>query len=153
MFPGASSRSSLSYPVLTIVDFLQGQHSMDNLVLHLEKILAEYENASEGIADDEDSSAGSQEDPADFDDRYYDSNFSADDRWFILCSRPMGSVTLIPTLLSLAAVCCSAIGNNICTRCLHATSLCLLLAQVSHLLRFFFQARSSFEKSSMGHST
>jgi len=92
------------------------EHSIDNLVIILNKIATDYDNASKGIhvEDDDDDSVEPVEHNS-FDEILSGSDFSADDRWFILCSRPNGSVSLIPTLLSIAAFCCAAFGNNTCS--------------------------------------
>ena len=93
----------------------QNDHSMDNLVLILEKIATDFQLASEGAVEEinDDSYTGPSEPSNVFDDYIFST--SADDRWFILCSRPRGSVTLIPTILSLAAYCCAILGSNICS--------------------------------------
>ena len=93
----------------------QKDHSINNLVLILEKIETDFELASKSAVEviNDDSYTGPSEPDNVFDDYMFST--SADDRWFILCSRPRGSVTLIPTLLSLAAYCCAILGNNLCS--------------------------------------
>lgn len=91
------------------------QHSIENLVNILEVIAKDYANASQGISEEgDDASQGSNNVHAYYS-GCYDNDFSADDRWFVLCSRPHGSVSLIPTLISVAAFCCSALSNNTCS--------------------------------------
>mmetsp|Transcript_56208 Transcript_56208/g.119523 ORF Transcript_56208/g.119523 Transcript_56208/m.119523 type:complete len:456 (-) Transcript_56208:33-1400(-) len=95
------------------------EHGIDNLVIILNTIANEFENASKGVAevdddDDDDDSVEPVED-MDFDETLYQRDFSADDRWFILCSRPHGSVSLISMVLAIAAFFCAVLGNNICS--------------------------------------
>jgi len=95
--------------------YIQKDHSMDNLVIILNKIAEDFENASKGISNEDADDPVEIDEPGNtFDDLYSGSNFSADDRWFILCGRPHGSVSLIPTLLTIAAFFCAAVGNNTC---------------------------------------
>ncbi|KAL7542003.1 hypothetical protein ACHAXR_011417, partial [Thalassiosira sp. AJA248-18] len=97
------------------------EHNMDNLVIMLNKIASDFDNALKGISeegnddDDDDDDDETFEPDNGFDEFLYRNDFSSDDRWFILCSRPHGSVSLIPTLLTIAAFCCAALGNNLCS--------------------------------------
>eukprot|EP01082_Thalassiosira_pseudonana_P012566 g11281.t1 g11281 contig5:519309-520124(-) len=86
---------------------------MDRLVEYLDNIADLYSSGFAGIdvADDDDDSIPSS---TNLNHRSSDDT-AADDRWFIFCGRPHGSVTLIPTFLAVAAACCSIIGNNICS--------------------------------------
>ena len=97
---------------LCIYPVIQKEHSIENLVTILNKIASDLKNASNTTLEDgNDGSVGSNE-PA------YgicENDLSADDRWFILCSRPHGSVTLIPTLFAVAGFCCSSIGSRLCS--------------------------------------
>jgi hypothetical protein len=95
---------------------------MDNVVPILDRIVADYENSLRGmsqsrvvsIADDDGPDVSN--DSASFDESIDElSVFSADDRWFIICSRPHGSVSLIPMVLSLAGFACSILSNNMCS--------------------------------------
>lgn len=90
-----------------------GEHNMDRLVEYLDNIADLYSSGFAGIdvADDDDDSIPSS---TNLNHRSSDDT-AADDRWFIFCGRPHGSVTLIPTFLAVAAACCSIIGNNICS--------------------------------------
>lgn len=86
---------------------------MDLVVPILNNIATDYENASKGISD-EDDDVSVESDNQSYYGGEYEYDMSADDRWFILCSRPHGSVSLIPPILSIAACCCSTIGHNLC---------------------------------------
>mmetsp|Transcript_4757 Transcript_4757/g.10533 ORF Transcript_4757/g.10533 Transcript_4757/m.10533 type:complete len:457 (+) Transcript_4757:144-1514(+) len=93
------------------------EHGIDNLVTILNKIATEFENASKGIPEEDDDDDGTlePEEHINVDEYLCRSDFSADDRWFILCSRPHGLSSSIPLLLVIAAFFCAAVGNNICS--------------------------------------
>ena len=95
---------------------------MDNVVPILERIVADYENSLRGMSQSrvistvDDDGPDVSNDSASFDESKDElSVFSADDRWFIICSRPHGSVSLIPMVLSLAGFACSILSNNMCS--------------------------------------
>lgn len=89
---------------------------MENLNAILASIAEDYENASRGTTAEEDQEGDSvvSEGPECFDEPF-ENNYSAEDRWFIFCARPHGTVSLIPTFLSVAGFCCAVIGNNMCS--------------------------------------
>lgn len=95
---------------------------MDNAVLILDRIAADYENASRGVFESRTLSIKDEDgpdvpnDPSSFDESIDElSDFSADDRWFVICSRPHGSMSPVPTVLSLAGFACSVLCNSICS--------------------------------------
>ncbi len=105
----------------------QKEHSADNMVPILDRIVADYEKSLRGmsqsrvisIVDDDGPVTISRRKRDDrsalFDESIDESSvFSADDRWFIICSRPHGSVSLIPMVLSFAGFSCSILSNNMC---------------------------------------
>lgn len=84
------------------------------MVTILTTIARDHENHLKGISEEEDEgSVGSNSSV--HNDELFRNDFSADDRWFILCSRPNGNVSLIPTLFSIVGFVCSVLGNNICS--------------------------------------
>ena len=71
---------------------------MDNLVEILNNIVVFYENASQNDDHYDEVMAQSTTWTSD---RVFENDPNLDERWFIFCSRPHGSVTLIPTFLAL----------------------------------------------------
>ena len=84
-----------------------------NVMSILTAIATDHENSLKGIAIEEDESSVISNDS--FCDERIQHDFSADDRWFVICSRPQGNVSLIPTLFSIAGFVCCTIGNNLCS--------------------------------------
>ena len=95
------------------------EHSADRLVSTLRMIVDDFEKVAKGqgqlISNGSLDVTGASDayDPCD------GANFgaecySAEDRWFIICSCPLGFVSLIPTLLSITAFVLSSVGNNLC---------------------------------------
>jgi len=93
---------------------------MLNLVKILNTLVEAHGSAAKrntsGANDNEFTSLESPEQPTEEGHNGGNNDYStADDRWFILCSQPHGCINIIPTLLSFAAFCCSALGNNTCS--------------------------------------
>lgn len=109
-----------SHPIITTFH-LQKDHSMLNLVKILNALVEAYESTAKSNtigADNTEFTSLESPEPVHAEEGYYGGNndySTADDRWFILCSQPHGCINIIPTFLSFAAFCCSALGNNTCS--------------------------------------
>jgi len=94
------------------------EHNADNLVSILRTIVDEFEVVAKGQGEmfsDADEVASAD----DACETCYGAGFSAEcysaeDRWFIICSCPLGLVSLVPTMFSITAFVLSSIGNNLC---------------------------------------
>ena len=78
---------------------------MDNLVIILDNIFHAYEHASYGglhndVSNDEDDQSHGTIGSSNV--INLGNDLTSDDRWFIFCARPRGSVTLIPTFLAIS---------------------------------------------------
>lgn len=95
------------------------EHSADRLVSILRTIVDDFEEVAMGqgelISDGslDVTSANDTYEPC-YGAGFSAECYSAEDRWFIICSCPLGLVSLVPTLLSITAFVLSLVGNNLC---------------------------------------